>query len=294
MPNRPWLRIIKVTLGPLEEWRGSRSGELVTFKSDGTLSGLKVTGTFQKTIMGVPNPSQISIYNLGKEVRNGIKTSLTKITVEAGWSNTELRTVFQGSILNSYSERNGADIVTKISALPGYGSLVRGVSSSTFAPGTDVKEAATRLSKDLPGMAVSEGNFRGVTGKIGDGGWSYAGSTKDGLTKLSEEYGFSWSISDGAVTAIGDKFMTPDFVELNGTSGGLINIAPIVNGPMQVETGVNIKALYLPGISAGSSVKVKSGVSPRLDGTYRIHTMNISIDAYSEAWTMDIESFKYM
>lgn len=294
MSNRPWLRVIQVTLGPLEEWRGSRAGEIVTFKSDGTLQGLRVTGTFQKTIMGIPNPSQIALYNLGKQLRNSIKASLTKITVEAGWSNTELRKVFQGSILNSYSERNGADIVTKISALPGYGSLVRGVSSATFAPGTDVKEAASRLAKDFPGMEVNEGNFAGVQGKIGDGGWSYAGSTKDGMTKLSDEYGFSWSIADGAVTAIGDKFMPPEFVELNGTSGGLINIAPIVNGPMQVETGVKIKALYMPGLSTGSSIKVKSDVNPRLNGTYRIHTMNISIDAYSEAWTMDIESFKHM
>lgn len=294
MPNKPWLRIIKVTIGPLEEWKGSRAGEIVSFTSDGTLNGLKVTGTFQKTIMGIPNPSQIALYNLSQQLRNGIKSSLTKITVEAGWRNTELRKVFQGSILNSYTERNGPDLITKISALPGYGSLVRGVSSVSFAPGTDVKEAATRMAKDLPGMDVSEDNFAGISGKIGDGGFSYAGSTKDGLTKLSDEYGFSWSISDGAVTAIGDKFMMPEFVELNGTSGGLISIAPIVNGPMQVETGVKIKALYLPGLSTGNSIKVKSDVNPRLSGVYRIHTMNISIDAYSEAWTMDIESFKYM
>ena len=158
-PNRPFLRRIVVTLGPLEEWRGKSRGEIVQFKSDGTLEGLRVTGTFQKTLMGMPQPSQISIYNLSRDTRNAIKGSLTKITVEAGWNNTDLRKVFQGSIMSSSSERNGPDIVTKLVALPGYGSLVRGVSSVTFGAGTPVSVAAQKLASDLPGMTVQGGNF---------------------------------------------------------------------------------------------------------------------------------------
>ena len=200
-PNRPFLRRIVVTLGPLEEWRGKSRGEIVQFKSDGTLEGLRVTGTFQKTLMGMPQPSQISIYNLSRDTRNAIKGSLTKITVEAGWNNTDLRKVFQGSIMSSSSERNGPDIVTKLVALPGYGSLVRGVSSVTFGAGTPVSVAAQKLASDLPGMTVQGGNFQGVAGNIGPRGWSYAGATKDGLTRLGEEHGFSWSVQDGEVTA---------------------------------------------------------------------------------------------
>lgn len=294
MPNRPWLRTIKVTLGALEEWRGSRRGEIVSWTSDGTMQGLRVTGSFQKTIMGIPNPSIISIYNLGREVRGGLKASLTKITVEAGWSNTELRTVFQGSLLNTYSERTGSDIVTKLSAIPGYGALVRGVSSHTAAPGTNVQDVVRSLAKDLPGVRVSGDGMPGVKGKIGQNGWSYAGSTKDGLTQLADEYGFSWSINDGDFGAIGDKFMLPGYTDIDGEAGGLISITPLVTGALQVETGVKIKALYLPGLSAGSSIKVTSGLNPRLNGVYRIHTMGINIDAYDENWTMDIESFRYM
>lgn len=294
MPNRPWLRKIKVTLGPLEEWKGSRDGEVITWESDGTLNGLRVTGTFQKTIMGIPNPSQIVLYNLARETRNGIKGSLTKITVEAGWNNTDLRVVFQGSVLNAFSERSGSDIVTKLSALPGYGAIVRGVSSFSAAPGSSVQEVVKRIARDLPGVVVSDNTLSGIQGRIGNGGWSFAGATRDALTNLSEEYGFSWSIVDGEFTAIADKFMLQDFVELNGKNGGLISIVPSVTGPLQYETGVKIKALYIPGLTAGSSVRVVSDVNERLNGVYRIHTMNINIDAYSESWTMDIESFNYM
>ena len=195
--------------------------------------------------------------------------------------------------MSSSSERNGPDIVTKLVALPGYGSLVRGVSSVTFGAGTPVSVAAQKLASDLPGMTVQGGNFQGVAGNIGPRGWSYAGATKDGLTRLGEEHGFSWSVQDGEVTAIGDRFMLGSYVELNGENGGLISIAPTLTGPMQIQSGVKIKALYVPGISAGHSIKVNSTLNPRLSGTYRIHTMSINIDAYSEAWTMDIESFRF-
>ena len=84
--TRPWLRTIRVTLGPLEEWRGLSQGEVVRFESNGTPSGLRVECSLQKTIMGMPNPSQIKIYNLAQDTRNAIRGGLTKITVEAGWA----------------------------------------------------------------------------------------------------------------------------------------------------------------------------------------------------------------
>lgn len=290
---RPWLRRIVTTLGPLEEWRGKAKGEVVQFESDGTPQGLKVVGAFQKTLMGMPSPSTISVFNLARDTRDAIRARLTKITVQVGWQNTELHTLFQGSVLSAISERNGADIVTKISALPGYGSLVRGVSSKTYAAGTPVREAVKDMAHDLPGLTVADSGIEGLDGQIGGGGWSYAGSTKDGLTQLADEHGFSWHVDDGKFKAVGDKARFGGYVELNGKDGGLISVTPTLTGPMQMQTGVKIKAIYVPGITCGSTVKVNSEISPKLNGEYRVHTINISVDAYSDQWTMDIESFKY-
>lgn len=290
--KHPWLRRIKVTLGPLEEWRGSRKGEVITWMSDGTMNGLRITGTFNKTVMGQPSPTQISLYNLGQEIRNGITGSLTKITVECGYNNTDLQLLFQGSVLYAETHRSGPDLITKVSALPGYGAIVRGSSSKTFAPGTPVKTAVTTLAKDLPGVEVGDDQLKGIKGNIGAGGWSYAGSTKDGLTQLAEEYGFSWSIQDGKMTAIDDKLILPEFIELNGENGGLIDVTPQVEGPMAIMKGVKVKAIYVPGVTAGQSVKVNSKLNPKLNGTYRINTASISVDAYSESWTMDLDCKK--
>ena len=288
---RPWLRRIEVDLGPLEEWRGMKKGEIVRFASDGTPKGLKITGSFQKTVMGMPSPSTVSVYNLARDTRDAIRGSLTKITVRAGWQNTELHTLFQGSVLSAVSERQGADIVTKISAIPGYGAMVRGITSKTWAAGTPVKDVVADLARDMPGLTVSGGGMEGVVGTIGEGGWSFAGSSKDGLTQLANEQGFSWSADDGEFKAVGDKAVFGGYVELNGKDGGLLSVTPTLTGPMQIQTGVKIKALYVPGITAGASVKVNSDVSPKLNGTYRVNTCNIGIDTHSDQWTMDIDAF---
>lgn len=291
---RPWLRRIVVTLGPLEEWRGLKSGEVVRFEADGTPKGLKVTASVSKTVMGSPTPSTINVFNLARDTRDAIRGSLTKIAVQVGWQNTELHTLFQGSVLSAISERQGADIVTKISALPGYGALVRGVSSKTFAAGTPVREVVKSLANDLPGLTVGDGGLEGLQGSIGGGGWSYAGSTKDGLTQLANEHGFSWHVNDGQFKAVGDKAVFGGFVELNGKNGGLISVTPTLTGPMQIQMGVKVKAFYVPGITAGSTVRVKSEISPKLNGDYRVHTCATSIDSHSDQWTMDIDSKKHL
>lgn len=292
MSNRPWLRKLKVTLGPLSEWQGSTKGEIVTFESDGTLSGLRVTCSLTYSIMGMPSPSTIAIYNLGQEVRNGLRPNLTKITVEAGWQNTDMRKVFQGSVLSAYNERSGPDIITTLSCLPGYGALCRGVSSVTLQGGTSVKEGIKKLAADLPAITVDDSDLMDINGKIGSGGWSYSGSTREGLTQLSEEYGFSWSIQDGALTAMNDTFMIPEFIEFHGENGGLISVTPVVQGPLQVQTGVNVEAVYVPGFKAGHSLKVVSVLNPKLNGTYRANTVTANLDAYSDSWTMSISALK--
>lgn len=292
--STPWLRKIKVQLGPLEEWRGEGRGSILEFSSDGTRTGLRVKCSINKTMMGMPSPSTITIYNLSSDTRNAIARSLTKCTVFAGWENTDMQRVFSGSVMSVINERSGPDITSKLSVLPGYGSLARGYTAITFGPGTPCQAVVQRLAQDLPGMSAPNGNLQGVEGNIGACGWSFAGPTKDGLNQLASEYGFSWTCDDGAVRAMGDTFSLGDYVELDGAHGGLINITPTFEGPMQMQTGVTIKALYVPGITVGSTVKVVSYLNEKYNGTYKVHQINISMDAYSDDWSMTITSKRFI
>lgn len=291
--NRPYLRRMVVELGPLEEWRGQQRGEVVSFASNGTMNGLRITAQLHTTIMSIPTPSVIAIYNLAEDTRNAIKRSLTRVALKAGWDNTDLVQIFQGSLMSVWSERQGPDIVTKMTVIPGYGSMVRGVTSISFTQGMPVKEAAKRIAKNFPGLTVSEGNILGVNNTIGAQGFAGAGSTKDVLTALGDEYGFSWSIDNGEVRIIADKFQLGEYVELGGDNSGIINISPLTMGPLQMPVGVQIKAMYVPGVRAGRTIKINPTLNPQFTGQYRCHQVDMNLDAYSDSWSMDIQSYNY-
>lgn len=286
----PWLRKLVITLGPLEEYKNAAEGNIIQFVSDGTQNGLRAVCNINKTVQGMPSPSTINIYNLSRDTRNGIQRTLTKVTVEAGWENTELHKVFQGSVMSVTSERQGSDIVSKLTCLQGYGSLARSIASVSYAGGLPVASAVKDLGGRLEGVTINDANLKDVEGTFGAGGWSFAGSTKDALTELSNEYGFSWTIDDGALQAVGDKAVFNGQVVLDGNEGGLFLAAPTLQGPMQIQTGIKIKALYVPGVRPGATVKLQSALDEGLNGTYRIHTANFNLDAYTDAWTMDLEA----
>lgn len=282
----PWLRKIIVTV--------VAGDEIKQLISDGTPNGFKITCNISKTVMGIPNPSTITIYNLSAATRSAIQKSLSSIKIEAGWENTELHVALQGNVMSCYSERNGPDIVTKLAVLQGYNALVNSVVSQTYAEGTPVRDVVRDLGSKLPGITISEPMLKDINGTIGAGGWSYAGQTKDALTQLAKEYGFSWTVDDESLRVVGDKAKFDGIIVLDGNEGGLINVSPILQGPTQIRTGVKIKALYVPGVQPGATVRVQSTLEEGLDGDYRIHTSNFSLDTYSDTWTMDLESFRYM
>lgn len=291
--ERPFLRILKVTIGPLEEWRGNTAGSVIEIISDGSSTTLRASCAIHKTIMGQPSPSTISLWNLARDTRDAIKAGLTKITVEAGWQNTDMHLVFQGSIMSVMPTRSGADIITTIQALPGYGALVRSTASVTYGSGKDVRQTVIDLAKKLPGITIDERYITGLSGKIPNGGWSFAGATREALNQLAQEYGFSWSVQNGVFQAVGDRTtLAGSLFELDGEQGGLIDISPILNGPMQIHTGVQIQSMYAPGAVPGSRIRVKSALKPNLSGEYRLTKVSYSLDTHSDAWTMNAESHK--
>ena len=285
-------RRIVLSVGPLEEWRGREAGKGLEIVSDGTPNNLKVTCSVHKTIMGQPNPSTISIWNLSRDTRGAIREGLTKVSVSAGWVSTGQPLLFQGSIMSVESSRSGPDIITRIKAIPGYGALARATCSQTFGSGMAIADVVRSVASRLPGVSVYPDFIEGVEGKLSGKGWSFAGSVRSALNQLASEFGFSWSIQEGIFRAVGDKAaFSGSCVELNGGNGGLISVSPLQAGQGEERQGVALRAIYIPGVVPGGSIRLKSGITPQLNGEYRVATANYSLDTFSDEWCMDLECF---
>lgn len=282
----PFLRTLAVTVGA--------GANLVQIFGDGTQDALRVSCNIHKTVMGIPSPSTIQVWNLSADTRSAIQRSLSPIMVEAGWENVTPHVAFRGDVVSCYSERQGPDIVSKIIALQGSNAIVQGVVAKNYREGTPVKDIVKDLGGLLSGVTVDEKLLRDIRGRVGNGGWSYVGQVKDGLTQLAKEFGFSWTIDGQALRAVSDKSKFEGIVLLDGTDGGLMSIAPILNGPLQIRIGVKIKALYVPGVAPGTTVRVRNATEKGLEGDYRVHTADYSLDVGGDDWVMELSSFRYM
>lgn len=258
--------------------------------SDGSMDTLRVACDIHKTIMGQPLPGSVRIWNLAPNTRQAIRSGLTKIVVRAGWSNTQMTRIFQGTVMNFSHTRTGVNNVTELEVMPGFGALVQGVTSRTFGSGMSVRDMVLLTAKDLPGVTVEENRLHGLNGTVSAAGWSFAGSTREALDQQAREYGFSWSVQDGIFQALADNTCLPGPVlELDGDSGGLIGISPQQSDSTQTRRGVSVQAIFTPGLLPGRRIQVKSRHSEGLNGLYRVNRLACRLDTGSTEWNMNLD-----
>lgn len=288
--SSPFIRVVELVVGPLKEFEAAPSGaNAVKIRGDGSFAGLRIQFAVKKSLVQLPNQTQVKIYNLSKELRAAIQKSLTRVQVYVGYENTGLSLLSQGGVLSSVSERSGADIVTTVTILDGYSATSQAITNMTASGSQPVSSLISDLAKQLPGVTVGEIN---VQGDVGGKGRSISSPTSAALDDLSTEYGFSWSIQDGVFQAIDDSgYGSGTGVVLGSPSKNLISAAPVLSGPNQMQTGVKIKAIIDPSVKVGYPVKLNSSINPDLNGIYKAHTIAYSGDTHADTWEMDLEAY---
>lgn len=277
-------------IGPFGEWESVKDRRVgIKIVSNGNLDTLKATMHCQKTIIDVPNNAEIRIWNLKRRTRQALKKAGLYIKAYAGYEGGSHELLFSGSIEATKTKRVGADIVTTLVCLTGSAALVRSTFSKTYEQGVPVSQIVTEMAETIPGIVVDPTKIN-VSGTIGYKGFSYLGSTKFGLQKLADQYGFSWSINNGTFVAMDDLTSRKTTILLNRNSG-LKEVSPRMFGINQVQEGADISCIYIQGIDAGHIVRVVSGVSPEMTGYYTCHTIEYDLSPKENQWDMTIESF---
>lgn len=290
---QPLNRQVEVLIGPLTEWQGSGDAELATrIFGDGSTDNLRVKFTVPKHVVSTASPTVISVYNLGRGIRGALQKSEASVVLNVGWDNVGLIEVFRGSLMNSVSRREGADIVTDLLCLAGFGATSRTILSRAFNSQSLLRNIILSVAKELPGVSVDPKLIKVKDVSIGNQGYSYCGLSSDFLDKLSRVYGFSWWISNGIFHALDDEqTYSAGRVLISANNGFLLNAEPMLASPMQIQAGTTISSLLNPYIQPGETVELESSVNPTLNGNYKVHSMTHSGDTHGNQWTTNIESW---
>lgn len=289
--NAPFIRAVNLLIGPLTEPEGGgNSGDAFQIFSSGDRNSLRVKFSVKKTILGAPNLSTIEIYNLSRDSRERIRKSLTRVRLEVGYQNTELALLTQGGVKSVVTARRGSDTVTTISLLDGWGGQIRGITNRAYGPNRPVSEVIQDVASNMPGVTIGDID---IDGFIGRGGFVASDRSADILDRLAGQYGFSWSIQDGTFQAVSDNRALSRVVELSTKQRNLIQAAPVLNGPQQIQTGVEIDGIINPRATPGHQVRLLSDLNPKLNQFYKIHEVDFNGDTGDQSWLMKIRCLTF-
>lgn len=285
-----FLRYCELIIGPLADWQGGgSSGEAVRIVADGSNNHLRVAFNANKSIGGSPNKIDIAVWGLSQKTIQSIRGNLSKIQISAGYlsSDSSVGIVASGGILSAIPQRQGPDVVLKMTALDGYGGMVRGVYSRAFDGRTPISVVVQDIAANLPGVTIGQID---VDGQLFQKGQQFSGSTTDQLNRLADQNGFSWSVQDGIFQALSDKRDSGrDFFFTS--ENNLISAVPLLNGPTAENVGVEVVAKFDARMKPGDRMTIQSSINPALNGSYKATSVNLAFDSHGAA-TLKAQSLK--
>jgi hypothetical protein len=129
---------------------------------------------------------------------------------------------------------------------------------------------------------------------FGSGGRALAGSVREALDKLANEFHFDWSIQNGTFQALDNRTVFAGrVVEISANGGTLISAVPLLVSAMQLQRGVEVKALMIPDLMPGDQMHLTSIVDSSLNNIYKMHEIEYAGSPNEREWLMTVRSFTY-
>lgn len=210
------------------------------------------------------NTLQLSIYNLGKEFRRRIfkdffdarNRNKKNIRFFAGYK--ELSLMFEGSIWEAYSQRDGTDIITNIYAKSGAWDIQQTQTYQTLEKGLSVKEILEYLIGEF--IDLKKGAV-GDNGEIVQRPVVLNGSTYELLKKYSDN---KVMIDNGRIYVLQDNEVIEGNLNVISKDTGLLET------PRRTEGIIQVLTLFEPRLLLNQKCSLVSEIEPIYNGEYKV------------------------
>ena len=261
--------------------RFGRDYELIVTLNTGEAISIKPPIRIQfdsvKSVDGGLNSCRVRVYNLSKDKRKKLIKEDTDINtkmpflLKCGYNKIEK--IFQGFILESFSEKSGADIVTTIVAMDGLVDSQCSYTSQTVKKGDSINV----ILKDMPNTTRAKISERPVVTRakvlVGNSLKLVENNLKDDET---------YFIDEGKLYIIKQNEVISNLVPLVNASTGLLNT------PTKKKYEVTFNTLLNPSIKIGGQVKLESVYAENLNGTYKVLTITYRGDSTGTDWSQEV------
>lgn len=282
-------RVYSLSVGaPIREPNDPVTGQpgRVVSRETRTWDKLYINFSFEKTMDASANKGSISIYNLSDNSISFIKDAQgeAKVDLEIGYlgRGDGVRGILcRGDIISVAVNRTRPDKVTVLEVGEGQTNLNDGRVAKTYKTGTPWRDA---LMNGISSMQVNLSN--NMKTFINDSfmdampeSFQAAGPIKDIITKITQRFGFSWSIQNDEF--IINEYQNPnDALTLDYNSG-------LLNEPQEKDnTSLSIRALLDPRLVPGRIIQLQG---TRFDGLWQLQKGKYSGDNFTGDWFVDGE-----
>lgn len=239
----------------------------------GLNSGLVITNPItikfdidRSAYSGIANMT-LDIYNLSPTHRNQVfkdffydieKENPLYVALSAGYSTTELSTIFAGDVWNAYNYRQGTDIITRVQAKTGLRNFAQTI-SLTVEAGQTVKDVTKACMDKLPCL---NDNHQSVVDYTFTSPLSLMGKPLAIIKKYNTNKNVYVDLNN--VYILGEDEGISGWVPLITDSSGLLN-AP------ERKTGTLVfNMMFEPRLEVGQLIELKSNLAPQFNGQYKI------------------------
>jgi hypothetical protein len=261
----------------------------------GGTSGMRLRAKLTRKLEKDPHTCDVTLTNLAEPTRKLFAQHPLFARLEVGWDygqGPELRTIFSGDVKWADSNIRGTDWETLVQLADGARAYERARVSKTFGAGTKARDlvayAAGQMGLAIPANLAKDPRldtpYNSATTSYG---WS-----RDELTKVLNQFGYSWTIADGQLVALRDDELRLDQAHLVSAAVGMIGSPEFGPPPKEgkkrkaVSPTLKIKMLLRPEIRPGQRLKVESR---NANGTYRAEEVQHELDTGGAPWTTEVE-----
>lgn len=260
------------------------------------VDGHRVSFRVQKTLKSLPNQGECSIYNLSRTQRAQIEELRPKkgdtrgipVLIKAGYKEGGAGQIWNGDMRTVYSERVGADWITKFETGDG-GDSKKSSIHVAYGPGTTPDIALRAIVRAL---GIDEGNVAAAAIKLRQSGAALfpqrlvlSGNAPRQLDRFCDSAGLEWSIQDGAVQILEQgKTLGTKAINLTSKTG-------LIESPSIDPLGVlSFKMFIQPDVRCGGLLVLKSQT---VQGNYRITKAHWEGDSHGQPWYITGEGTRY-
>ena len=229
-----------------------------------------------------PNTCKITISNLATATRVELDRNPLIVTVAAGYRDSGPRLMFAGDVRRSYSDLKGTDYETVIQLRDGGRAFDFGRINRSYKAGVTVlkvlQDLAASMSLTLPAEVTNASVFKQSLPT----GITFAGPTRDALTRVLAPFGYNWSIQNTRLQILQDGQAKPGSAFLINQGSGLIG-TPQRSTPDKPKgkSELTLDTLLYPELFPGALTKLESAT---FDGVFRIKELTHKGDTHGDDW----------